>query len=487
MAANPILWFQKQRVHAPIVRQPVAKLLPTVKQIERMRKTEKEVYSRVSPEDEGDDQGDEECPESCERAVHVTTQRLWTAGAFACTAIACTATCIYSLQSDRLDKNSGLDWELYVGLMLGGALCLLSQAVLAVLLLPKDLSFPVTAFAESAFVYLMPFVSDGFDTLKDIIFSCLCVQSDHLLLKGIGVASWIYLMVIHGILIMQDNTLAELAGCYLPALMALPADPASEDSISSCCPGLSCQHLSDMFCQLLYKQVTPTKRELLLWENVPQGVAAIFFLYFEGGSLFVGVINLAIPVGQVLATFVFFRPLRNLVAPQFGKKLSGFLSKPDFLRAQLLWEEAFEKDRELLRVALPTLLRTPRLEELVREVQTEELADSKEGFEFIQGFIEFVVKNEGVPDSNQRRDMLHEEAQKGTVVAVKVLLAATPVDATDNVGETALHKAAREGKTEVAKLLVDAKAALDAKNRSGQLACMLAALKGQSKAKVASC
>eukprot|EP00913_Durusdinium_trenchii_P015045 g14110.t1 len=157
-------------------------------------------------------------------------------------------------------KNSGLDWELYVGLMLGGALCLLSQAVLAVLLLPKDLSFP------------------------------------------------------------------------------------------------------------------------------------------------------------------------------FGKKLSGFLSKPDFLRAQLLWEEAFEKDRELLRVALPTLLRTPRLEELVREVQTEELADSKEGFEFIQGFIEFVVKNEGVPDSNQRRDMLHEEAQKGTVVAVKVLLAATPVDATDNVG-----------------------------------------------------
>lgn len=177
MAANPILWFQKQRVHAPIVRQPVAKLLPTIKQIERMRKTEKEarnqyflavyivilavttllgtavmvvgpkcrqwwrscwrshmyerlrvsfresrreVYSRVSPEDEGDDQGDEECPESCERAVHVTTQRLWTAGAFACTAIACTATCIYSLQSDRLDKNSGLDWELYVGLMLGG-------------------------------------------------------------------------------------------------------------------------------------------------------------------------------------------------------------------------------------------------------------------------------------------------------------------------------------------------------------------------------
>ena len=95
-----------------------------------------------------------------------------------------------------------------------------------------------------------------------------------------------------------------------------------------------------MFFQLLYKQVTPTKRELLLWENVPQGVAAIFFLYLEGGSLFVGVINLAIPVGQVLATNVFFRPLRDLVAPKFAKKLSGFLSKPDFLRAKLLWREA---------------------------------------------------------------------------------------------------------------------------------------------------
>ena len=211
---------------------------------------------------------------------------------------------------------------------------------MAVLLLPNDHTFPVTAFVESAFVYLMPFVSDGFDTLKDTIFSCLCVQSDHLLLKGIGVASWIYLMVIHGVLLRQDNTLAELAGCYLPALMALPADPTPEDSNGSCCQSLSCQNFSDMFFQLLYKQVTPTKRELLLWENVPQGVAAIFFLYLEGGSLFVGVINLAIPVGQVLATNVFFRPLRDLVAPKFAKKLSGFLSKPDFLRAKLLWREA---------------------------------------------------------------------------------------------------------------------------------------------------
>lgn len=55
--------------------------------------------------------------------------------------------------------------------------------------------------------------------------------------------------------------------------------------------------------------------------------------------------------------------------------------------------EAFEKDRELLRVALPTLLRTPRLEELVREVQTEArlgLWADLEGFVFPTGFVELL-------------------------------------------------------------------------------------------------
>ena len=80
----------------------------------------------------------------------------------------------------------------------------------------------------------------------------------------------------------------------------------------------TCGSLSRFIVPLLYKQVTPTKRELLLWENVPQAICSVIFLLAEGGSLFVMVINLLIPICQVVATFALFRPLRQAMGPNLG-------------------------------------------------------------------------------------------------------------------------------------------------------------------------
>ena len=227
----------------------------------------------------------------------------------------------------------------------------------AVKFLPKGEEFSLSAFVEAAAPALAPIISDGFDTLKDTIFTALCLQSEHIVLKVMGVASWCYLVLIHVYFANREHTLAELVSCYLPVLTTLPkTKPAEgEDDINeqSCLQrkwnmvrslvwngGLWTMVWNTGLLPVLYKQVTPTKRELLLIENVPQALLSIVFLHFEGGSTFVAVINVGIPCGQIFATFAFFRCLRACIAPQFTKKLVRFLRNEDYLKGIVLFKEA---------------------------------------------------------------------------------------------------------------------------------------------------
>ena len=224
-----------------------------------------------------------------------------------------------------------------------GGVALLLQAVAAVCLLPSGQKFSWTTFLEAAVTGLAPFISDAFDTLKDVVFSGLCLQSEHMILKVIGVFSWFYLLGIHVFLVRQDNTLAELVGCYLPVLTAPPKFDLPEESPIDLAGASWSEWAWNKVLPMLpimYKQVTPTKRELLENENVPQAFFSIVYLCLEGGSLFVGVINLGVPMLQIVATYVLFKPLRSIVGPQFGQKLSEFVENADFLKAKKLWNEA---------------------------------------------------------------------------------------------------------------------------------------------------
>eukprot|EP00438_Fugacium_kawagutii_P028162 Skav224045 [mRNA] locus=scaffold2030:113028:113735:- [translate_table: standard] len=207
--------------------------------------------------------------------------------------------------------------------------------------------FALIAFAEAAVTGLAPFISDYFDTLKDTIFAGLCFGSKHLELRVMGVFSWVYLLVIHIYFLNNDNTLAELASCYLPVLLALPEPEAAPGAdVEDCFTKLRSaalnffEKLRPAVLFLMYKQCTPTKRQLLCIENIPQAFLSAIFLCVEGGSGFVLVVNLVLPTAQVLATFSFFKPLLACVAPHLGKKLVGFLKKPDFLKAKQIWLEA---------------------------------------------------------------------------------------------------------------------------------------------------
>ena len=104
---------------------------------------------------------------------------------------------LWSLKTGRLSKVTGLDWEVYLILFCSVGLSLLVQAVWAVARLKPGDRFDSTAFAVSAFTSMAPIISDFYDTLKDVIFGALCLQSEHLMIQILGMVSWLYLFLFH--------------------------------------------------------------------------------------------------------------------------------------------------------------------------------------------------------------------------------------------------------------------------------------------------
>eukprot|EP00438_Fugacium_kawagutii_P034600 Skav225832 [mRNA] locus=scaffold345:15014:16870:+ [translate_table: standard] len=541
LVTDPVVWLRGQKFHEPLVHEP-KKLMPTVDMLQDMTPHESEerfhffaslfflifftiiilgtgimwVGSQIkealdcsyrfqplsssrigrvslcssaseSSSEESSDDGDAD-------GLRLESQRVLVTIAFGSTLLACGATGICSMATGTLSKNSGLDWEMYALLLAGGGIAVVVQAVFAVKWLPKGRTFAISTFAEAAFVSLAPFISDSFDTLKDTIFCCLCFESQFLVLKVIGAMSWLYLVAIHIYFIRRDDTLAELAGCYLPVLGALPKPEVNETDISRCESGWNAVML------LLYKQTTPTKQKLLIIENLPQALFSIIFLNLEGGSLFVKVINLGIPVAQIIAACILFRPFLNIVGPQLGNKLSAFLEKPDFLKARQLWDEAFRGDRRMLRQALPKLLEVPLVKDLLNELKPKEDAEldpnTDKGLQLFDRGLEAVIELQGELQGDLFHDALAAKsywdeplgphgrgirereigptickaAHRGDVAAVRgwVRIDAAAVRLTNYKRDTPLHWAASNGHAEVVQVLLEAKASVEAKNNSRQ-------------------
>lgn len=239
-------------------------------------------------------------------------QRLLVAVAFGFTVLGSFAASLFSLSTQRLSKDTGLDWEVYGLLLLGLGVGLLIQAAVAVSQLPRGSYFKLTSFAQAAALSMAPLLSDSYDTLKDAVFGALCLQSDRVGIQCMGVLAWIYLVGIHVYFVANKRCLAELASTYLPVLLT-PAHSANEPRTEGqgCCMGL--------VLPAVYKQLTPTKCKLLCIENGPQAVFAFIYLHVVGGSMFVAILNLAVPAGQILLALALFRPVRDWVVPSLPR------------------------------------------------------------------------------------------------------------------------------------------------------------------------
>lgn len=266
-------------------------------------------------------------------ALGVEAQRKLVVIVFGLSLTAVSCSCFWAMMTHRLSKSSGLDWELYMALFSLVGVGLLIQAVVAVCRLPAGEKFAMSAFPVACATSMIPTLSDYFDTLKDIIFTTLCLNSDRYFIKIMGICGWIYLVAIHVYFVFyRQNCLAELCGTYVPLIAVPPAPKGTKESTDGIWSGT--------LLPLLYKQLTPTKRELLLWENVPQAGFSIIFLLFEGGSLFVSFVNLALPAFQVILALALFPWVRAAMGPQLGKKLNEAMAVKDFLKAQHILKEA---------------------------------------------------------------------------------------------------------------------------------------------------
>ena len=347
-------------------------------------------------------------------ALSVRTQRRLVFLSFGATMSLSLVASLWSLKTGRLSKVTGLDWEVYLILYCCVGLALLVQAVWAVARLKPGHRFDSTAFAVAAFTSMAPIISDFYDTLKDVIFGALCLQSEHLMIQILGVVSWSYLFLFHiwfwfqsfgnfrgrealdcllssitslfcliSFLYLYLCFLCLLASggdflqnfgpgwfvviftcllfflCFLHRLKALEGEMLGRHGFAE----LASNHLSVLLTSpkvpgewsggctatgcwegtilpILYKQLTPNKREYLLIENLPQAVLSVLFLLVEGGAFFIGVLNLLVPGVQILLTCLCFRPVLFAVAPALGKKLNRAMRNGDMVLAAFLWEDA---------------------------------------------------------------------------------------------------------------------------------------------------
>ena len=351
-------------------------------------------------------------------ALSLRTQRCLVILSFGVTMILSLIASLWSLKTGRLSKVTGLDWEIYLILFCCVGVSLLVQAVWAVARLKPGDRFDSTAFAVAAFTSMAPIISDFYDTLKDVIFGALCLQSEHVMIQILGVVSWLYLLLFHtwfllvwdkecqggieGLIwliwhclfdkglevqVIGKHCFAELASSHLCVLLTSPKVPGER---SGGCTATGCWE--GTILPILYKQLTPSKREYLLIENLPQAVFSVIFLLVEGGSFFVGVLNLLVPGVQILLTFFCFEPVLSAAAPALGKKLNRAMRNGEMVAAAFLWEEAGldSENLQLFGRILPRL--TFLLDTLSRHGFNKDPAElNHEELEMVQGIAEAAI------------------------------------------------------------------------------------------------
>ncbi|CAE7671698.1 Nlrc3, partial [Symbiodinium sp. CCMP2456] len=249
---------------------------------------------------------------------------------------------------------------------------------------------------------IMPFMADTFDTLKDVVFGALCIKSESWALRLAGVASLAWLPWVHYTLLGDTECVADLSGSYFPFASAQPVndEPEAAEGGGCCWPKVEkCLHE-------LYKQTTPGKIRLLLWEAGLQGVFALLYVFLEGGSKFVAVMQLAVPLLQTAFGWLCNGQLGRWTMRATGQRLAGaFASGNVPLQASLLGT-ILRAEEELRDTALAEARRGIQPELLTKTTLTdlEGLSPSAWGAVLLLSKVLTTIKIEGRPGLLSLRD-----------------------------------------------------------------------------------
>eukprot|EP00438_Fugacium_kawagutii_P020082 Skav200144 [mRNA] locus=scaffold2013:204269:206123:+ [translate_table: standard] len=79
------------------------------------------------------------------------------------------------------------------------------------------------------------------------------------------------------------------------------------------------------------------------------------YLVIEGGSIFVAVLNIAVPILQILFAFLLHKPLRRKAAPWFAKRLKLAIENADHVMEHQINDDIYE-DVEIFTAVAPHLV-----------------------------------------------------------------------------------------------------------------------------------
>ena len=147
-----------------------------------------------------------------------------------------------------------------------------------------------------------------------------------------GVVSLLYLPAFHFVLMLWPNCLMDLASSHVSAFCIATLDVTPSAQSVSLTP-------REQLLALLAKQLSPTKRHLLLVENLPQAVLAVIYLLVEGGSVLVGVLNVGIPLAQVLTSIFLYPRVQKGLGRWYAKRFDAAVADGDEVVARRLWRE----------------------------------------------------------------------------------------------------------------------------------------------------
>jgi len=273
-----------------------------------------------------------------ERSIPADAVRFLTRVSVYATLALCLTATAGSMATGRLSSSTGLDWEVYLALFAVNGAWLLLQAVVRVYVTEVGFVFGATAFLQASLPSFLPSVSDFFDTLKDCLFGAFCFQSEQAVLKGLGLLSWAWVVLVHVKLLHQEGTgFLELSATYISVFLARSKHAGAN-------PKPMCEQIQTAGRAAgvaLFKQTSPSKLQMVLWENLPQAVFAVVYTIMEGakGSKIPALLNVGVPLAQLLAGVLLNPLLRQCAAGPLFQEFLLAMQSQDGARKKYWTEE----------------------------------------------------------------------------------------------------------------------------------------------------
>ena len=187
----------------------------------------------------------------------------------------------------QLTAETGLAFEGYDLCLTCGLLWLVVQALA---LRASDLEAQYnSADVVLSMSFLVPYVGDGFDSLKDSMLGALALRSQLVPLRCLGLASLAYLVTFHVVLAWNGSNRVELEKAYLPVLFLKKRKPVEGEGVG----------WYQKVMVLMYEQAKPSRWLAMLLEDLPQGMVAVVVSSVEGPQAFTVVVNIGVPLFRI--------------------------------------------------------------------------------------------------------------------------------------------------------------------------------------------